>query len=216
MKIKFDSILKSEVFKKKIVKKAVVARSNGKIVFISKNWKLNPSDIKQCISSWQSSAQFVTLQGEKYSCLRNEPGFFSGHNIKKKSYLIGAVTPDKEEQCYVIGYAPPKSNGRNAYIDLVRAANKMKKGGAYMDSSVQLGKYSKSEVTSGEVATITPPIPELKIDPELKQEIDYFLQWINDPEGLAAHIQYYLNQNDLAVISKIALAYDKFRQVFGF
>ena len=216
MKIKFDSILKSEVFKKGIIKKAVVVKANGKIIFNSKKWKLDSSDIKQCISSWQSSAQFVTLQGEKYSCLRNEPGFFSGFNIKKKTYLIGAVTPDEDEKFYVLGYAPPKSNGRNAYVDVVRAANKMKKGGSYMDSSVQLGKFSKSEVARGEVATIPPAIPEPKIDPELKQEIDYFLQWINDPEGLATYIQYYLDQNDLPIISKIARSYDKLRQVFGF
>jgi hypothetical protein len=215
MKIKFESILKSEVFKKGIVKAAVVARSNGKIVYSSKKWKLDPSDIKQCISSWQSMAQFVTLQGVKYSCLRTEPGFFSGVNFKKKTYLVGAISPDPKEPYYVLGYAPPKSNGKNAYIDVVRAANHMKKGGSYMDSSTQLGLYSSDEIGSGgSIAVAAPTLPA--IDPVLKQEIDDFLQWINNPEGLGPYIQYYLDLKDPIVVAKIAQAYNDFRNIFGF
>jgi len=215
MKIKFEKILKSEVFKKGIIKKAVVARADGKIVYISKNWKLKPSDIKQCIKSWQSKGQSVQLQDSKYSCLRNELEFFSGVNSKKKSFLIGAISPDEEDKYYVLGYAPPKSNGRNAYVDVVRAANQMKKGGSYMESSTQLGKYSKDDVAAGGTAAVAAaPIPQ--VDPVLKQEINDFLQWIKDPNGLSANIQYYLDSNDPTIIAQIAKAYNGFRQVFGF
>ena len=85
-----------------------------------------------------------------------------------------------------------------------------------MKSSTQLGKYSKSEIAVGgstEFATIA-PIP--KVDPVLKQEINEFLQWINDSNGLAANIQYYLDLNDPTIIAKIAQAYNGFRKVFGF
>ncbi|MHA1646392.1 MAG: hypothetical protein ACTSVL_02365 [Promethearchaeota archaeon] len=216
MKIQFEKILKSEVFKKGIIKKAVVARADGKIVYISKNWKLKPSDIKQCISSWHSKVQFVELQETKYSCLRNELDFFSGVNSKKKSYLIGAISPDEEDKYYVLGYAPPKSNGRNAYIDVVRAANQMKKGGSYIESSTQLGKYSKDDVAVGGTTAVVASAPIPQVDPVLKQEINDFLQWIKDPNGLSANIQYYLDLNDPTIIAQIAKAYNGFRQVFGF
>ena len=216
MKIKFESILKSEVFKKGIIKKAVVARADGKIIYISKKWKLKPSDIKQCISSWQSKNQFVQLQETKFSCLRNELDFFSGVDSKKKSFLIGAVSPDEDDKFYVLGYAPPKSNGRNAYVDLVRAANQMKKRGVYMESSVKLGKYSNDEIAARGSTVFTPSATIPEVDPVLKQEINDFIQWIQDPNGLSANIQYYLDLNDPNMIAKMAKAYNGFRQVFGF
>ena len=216
MKIKFEKILKSEVFKKGIIKKAVVARADGKIVYISKNWKLKPSDIKQCIKSWQGKGQSVQLQDSKYSCLRNELEFFSGVNSKKKSFLIGAISPEEDDKYYVLGYAPPKSNGRNAYVDVVRAANQMKKQGSYMESSVQLGKYSNDEIAARGSTVVAASATFPEINPVLKQEINDFIQWIQDSNGLSAHIQYYLDVNDPTMIAKIAKAYNGFRQVFGF
>jgi len=216
MKIKFEKILKSEVFKKGIIKKAVVARADGKIVYITKNWKLKPSDIKQCISSWQNKGQSIQLRETKYSCLKSELEFFSGVNYKKKSFLIGAASPEENDKYYVLGYAPPKSNGRNAYVDVVRAANQMKKSGSYMESSVQLGKYSNDEISAGGSATGATRVTLPEVNPALKQEINDFIQWIQDSNGLSAHIRYYLDVNDPTMIAKIAKAYNEFRQVFGF
>ena len=54
------------------------------------------------------------------------------------------------------------------------------------------------------------------IDLTLKQEIDNFLVWIKNPEGLAAYIDYYVNLNDQGKIAQLAQIYNKFRQIFNF
>ena len=208
--IDFAGILQRQVFDMGIVIAAVVARMNGEIVYISDNWSVDPSDIQQCISKWQTRGQFVTLQDVKYSCLMNQPEYFSGINYKEKSFLIGAASPDENDRYYVLGYAPPGANGTNAYVDVVRAANNMRMGGSYLDASAQLGKHDSSEI-AGDAAGAGGGV-----DPALKQEIDGFLGWIRDTQGLPAYIQYYLDQNDPNVIAKLAKAYNDFRQVFGF
>ena len=71
-----------------------------------------------------------------------------------------------------------------------------------------LGMYTASAAAPAPAAA--------RVDPSLKQEIDGFLQWIKDPNGLSGYISYYLQQNDPNVIAKLAKAYNDFRQVFGF
>jgi hypothetical protein len=153
----------SELFSKGIIIGAVVCRINGKIVYISSNWNVEPSDLAQCIKKWLSQGHSITkngnlkviaLQSRKYSLLLNTKEYFSGKNIKDESFLIGACSPktvkiydydkvihtirktqDKfypnDDRYYLIGYAPPGANGRNAYVDVVRAANQMKEDTTY-------------------------------------------------------------------------------------
>ena len=204
MSFDFATILYEEAFQSGIVIAAVVARGNGEIVYMTDNWSVEPSDIKQCISNWQKKAQFVKFQGIKYACLMNQPEYFSGVNYKDKAFLIGAATPDPEDQYYILGYAPPGSNGTNGYVDVTRAANRMRSGGSFMDANATMGKFSADDVANGAGGAI---------DPALKQEIDGFLQWIKDPEGLQGYIRYYIDQNDMNVIPHLSAAYNKFRQV---
>ncbi len=207
MPIDFDEIF-SELFNKGIIIAAVVARINGDVVHISSNWSLDPEDIRLCIDKWQKRSQFTKLQDRKYSLLMNTAEYFSGVNYKARDFLVGAVSPEGEgERYYVLGYAPSGTDGRSAYVDLVRAANRMKESGSYLDESAELGKYDTNEVaqqSSGAVQS------------ELKSEVDGFLDWIKNPEGFSAYIQYYLDQDDAEVIAKIAKAYNDFRSVFGF
>ncbi|MHA1718930.1 MAG: hypothetical protein ACTSWX_15895 [Promethearchaeota archaeon] len=210
MSIDFESIL-NELFSKGIVIAAVVARYNGEIVHISSNWSVEQDDLKQCIKKWQSRGQFTHLQDRKYSLLMNTPEYFSGINFKDKDFLIGAASPDEDDRYYVIGYAPPGTSGRSAYVDVVRAANQMrKKTGAYLDDSAKMGKYDSSQVATD--ASSAGGI----VDNSLKQEIDGFLSWIKDPNGLSGFVQYYLDQNDPTILAKIAKAYNDFRRIFGF
>jgi hypothetical protein len=139
----------SELFSKGSIIGAVVCRIHGGIVYISSNWNVEPSDLAQCIKKWQDQEQFITLQGHKYALLLNTKEYFSGTNYKDESFLIGARSPktvkiydyDKvihtirktqdgfypnDDRYYVIGYAPHGANGRNAYVDVVQAANQMK------------------------------------------------------------------------------------------
>ena len=207
MPIDFEGII-TELFNKGIVIAAVVARKNGEIVYISSNWSVEPNDISQCIKKWLAHSQFVKFQDIKYALLMNTEEYFSGVNFKERSFLLGAASLDENDRYYVLGYAPPGVDGKSAYVDVVRAANQMKEGGTYLDAGAQLGKYEDAEVAGASAAGGG--------DSAVKQEVEGFLSWIKDPNGLSGYIQYYLDQNDPTVLAKLGKAYNDFRQVFGF
>ena len=57
-------------------------------------------------------------------------------------------------------------------------------------------------------------VGEIKIDPYLKAEVEAFLEWIKNPQGLPSYISYYLQQNNPDVISKLARLYDELYRIF--
>ena len=209
MTIDFENILQ-ELFQKGIVIAAVVCRYNGEIIYTSSNWSVEQSDLAQAIKKWQAKSQFLHFQERKYALLMNTPEYFSGVNFKDKDFLLGAGSLDENDRYYVIGYAPAGVSGRNAYVDVVRAATQIKEGGTYIDESAKMGKYDESQVAGDASAAGG------VMDNSLKQEIDGFISWIKDTNGLSGYIQYYLDQNDPVVLAKIAKAYNDFRRIFGF
>jgi len=209
MSIDFAGIM-NELFNLGLIIAGVVARRSGEIVYISSNWSVEQNDLSNCIKGWQNRGQFVNLQGIKYSMLLNQTEYFSAINYKDKTWLVGAASPEENgERYYVIGYAPAGAPGNNAYVDVARAANKMKTGGTYLDPNAQLGKAQAP-------ASTNTPAPTSAVDPALAQEVQGFVQWIKDPNGLAGYIAYYLQSGDPNIITKLAKAYNDFRQVFGF
>lgn len=49
------------------------------------------------------------------------------------------------------------------------------------------------------------------------QAAQILLNWVKDAEnGLAAYVQYYLDQNDEATLRKIKEVYDEIKALFGF
>lgn len=209
MPIDFDGIL-NDLFSKGIVIAAVVCRYNGEIVHTSSNWTVEASDLAQAIKKWQAKSQFLKFQDRKYALLMNTQEYFSGVNFKDKDFLLGAASLDEDDRYYVIGYAPAGVSGRNAYVDVVRAATQMKEGSTYMNDSAKMGKYDDTPAAGDAGAAAG------GIDNSLKQEIDGFISWIRDSNGLTGYIQYYLDQNDPVVLTKIAKAYNDFRRIFGF
>ncbi|MFX1504442.1 MAG: hypothetical protein ACFFDH_26025, partial [Promethearchaeota archaeon] len=87
---------------------AVVDRA-GKVLFSTGKWDVK-NDIKEVLSKWASgNAQFVTLNGIRYSILQMEPERFIGTNRKNKGHLIGASTPDGKN--YMLAHIKPKAKG---------------------------------------------------------------------------------------------------------
>ncbi len=72
-------------------------------------------------------------------------------------------------------------------------------------TSETLGTISMSQ-------EVTPTYPS--IDPNLRVEIESFLQWIRDPNGLSSYISFYLSQNDFEMISKLAEIYGELYRIF--
>jgi hypothetical protein len=218
MSIDYAGIMQ-DLFNGGIIIAGVVSKASGEIVYTSSNWSVEQKDLTTCIRGWQNKGQFVMLQGIKYSMLLSLPEYFSAVNYKEKSWLIGAGSPEENgERYYVIGYAPAGVDGKNAYVDVARAANRMKTSGSFVDPSKQFGK-AVDGAAAGVPATSaakTPAPARSAVDPALKQEIDSFIQWIKDPNGLAGYISYYIQSNDPNILAKLAKAYNDFRTVFGF
>ena len=56
---------------------------------------------------------------------------------------------------------------------------------------------------------------EPQIDPYLKLEIENFLKWINDPNGLRSYISLYLEQNDYQKIQALSAIYKTLYRIFS-
>ena len=75
-------------------------------------------------------------------------------------------------------------------------------------------KKSRSESGSQLVSTNIPASPAGdKIAPKLKGEVQSFLEWIKDSEGLSGYINYYLQQNNTSIISELSKIYAELRQI---
>ena len=176
-----------------------IISSNGKVLFSTPKWDVK-GDLKSFLASWTScTAQSVDISGIRYSVLQMEPERFIGTNRHDKGHLIGASTPDGDK--YMIAHVKAKAKGwfHMAYPAVARAAAMMKKGSesSFIESDVE-GAETPSQLTSQRMPSI---------DPNLKAELEGFLEWIKNPGGLPSYIAYALQQNDSLTISKLAKLY---------
>ncbi|MFX1574598.1 MAG: hypothetical protein ACFFB0_17795 [Promethearchaeota archaeon] len=192
----------------------------GKVLYSTSKWDVK-NDIKAVLASWVSgNAQFVVLNGIRYSILQMEPERFIGTNRKKKGHLIGASTPDGDK--YMVAHIRPKAKGwfHMAYPAVARAAAMLKKGSKseFIETKVELASEANRgmayETSSRQAVPGYQAAASSTVDPYLKAELEGFLQWINDPHGLAGYISYALQQNDQYKISKLAELYNELYRLF--
>ncbi len=197
--------------------KVVVIDKQGKILLSTGKWDVK-KDIKGVINSWvKGNAQFVTLDEIRYSILQMEPERFVATNRKNKGHLIGATTPDGKTS--FVAYIKPKAKGwfHMAYPAVARAAAMLMKGSEskFIETKIDLSDVSESNIVeSSNAYTSNVFIQKPTIDPSLKAEIDGFLQWIKNPQGLSGYISYVLQQNDTYKISQLAQLYSEFYKIF--
>ena len=196
---------------------AVVDRS-GKLLHSSGKWDVK-RDIKGVLSNWASgNAQFVTLNDIRYSILQMEPERFIATNRKNKGHLIGASTPKGD--ILFIAHIKPKAKGwfHMAYPAVARAAAMLKKksDSAFIDTKIDLSDVSETNVVETPIGNNSSNvlITQPSIDHYLKAEIDGFIQWIKNPQGLGGYISQALQQNNVQQISKLAEIYNEFYQIF--
>ncbi|MHA1820420.1 MAG: hypothetical protein ACTSU2_07735 [Promethearchaeota archaeon] len=186
-----------------------IVDASGQIVYSTDNWDIS-GDLSRLLSSWRGgNAQFVMIQGVKYSMLQMTQERLIATNFAKKGHLVGAATPDGQYK--VIAYISPEDEAwhHNAYPSIARAA-------AMLSGGSSINEASTIEATGGGGAGVGAGAGAAAIDPNLKAQIEEFLNWIKDPQGLAYGIEYYLNQNDWDKIQKLAAVYNEFRRVFNF
>ena len=210
--VNFKSIVKSLQKHYPDASEVAILSNKGKILFSTPKWNIK-GDIKSFLNDWNSgSAQFVELDGVRYSILQMEPERFIGTNRHKKGHLIGASTPNKEK--LMIAHIKPKAKGwfHMAYPAIARAAAMMEKGtnSEFIETKVDLNKGSDEEPQqiSSSVAAIR------SIDPYLKAEIEGLLEWIKNDQGLYSYISYALQNNDMYKISELARIYNELYHLF--
>jgi hypothetical protein len=212
--VNFKSIVKKLQKHYPDAQEVAILSNGGKILFSTPKWNIK-NDIKSFLKSWTSgSAQFVELDGIRYSILQMEPERFIGTNRHKKGHLVGAATPDKEK--LMIAHIKPKAKGwfHMAYPALARAAAMMEKGidSEFIGTSVDL--ESSSEEHSSQVPSIVSKPSTPSIDPYLKAEIEGLLEWIKNSQGLYSYISYALQNNDQLKISALAKIYTELYHLF--
>jgi len=180
---------------------ATVIQGKDTIIYTTDNWDIS-SDVSRVVSSWNSrNAQFVMISGVKYSVLQCEQERLVAISIKGE----GSICAAKDDEHKLICYLEPDGDARGAIMDVQRALGSMSSQQNYLDSSAQLG------ATSGAAQATA----SSNIDAQLKGEIQSFLDWIKDSEGLSGYINYYLQQNNTQIISELSKIYAELRQIFG-
>ena len=185
---------------------AAAVLKGKEIVYSTDNWDIS-ADIGRVISSWVGqNAQFVMISGVKYSVLQCEPERLIATNLRGEGSIVCA----KDDEFKVIVYLEPDGYAPGAAMDVQKILGTMSSKGAYMAEDTQMGQKSKNMggVASAGVTTVS-------VDPQLKGEIQAFLDWIKDAEGLAGYISYYLQQNNTQIISALSGIYSELRQIFG-
>jgi len=183
-----------------------VIEGKSDIIYSTDNWDISP-DLGRVLSSWRGqNAQFIKISGVKYSMLQCTSERMAATSIKGEGSIVAA----KDEEHKIIAYVSPEGDMRGAMMDTARALGEMSSQGPYIEDDSQLGQKAQKMggASSGGGGGAN-------IDPELKGEIQSFLDWIKDSEGLSGYIEYYLQQNDAQIISRLSEIYSKLRQIFG-
>ena len=161
------------------------------------------------MSSWRmGNAQFVMLQSVKYSIIQMEPERLIATNFKRQGHLVGACAPGGE--AYIIAYISPDAESWNhtAYPSIARAAA-MLSGASHTTGVTVTGVTQSASLGAAQTG-------QSSVDPALKAEIEAFLTWIKDSQGLPGYVSYYLQNNDTYTISQLAQIYNEFRRIFNF
>ena len=212
----------------------IVVKYGGKIIHSTKGFNIS-GDMKSIIATWQSGRGVsVQCAGTKYSILQCAPERFVATNRFKKGHLVGATTPDKNY--YFLAHIKPKAKGwvHSAYPFIARAAALMENKGTLdptSKSSIKQDRHSSnkssaapdrdsgknagdpstnySQASLGSLSSrsqdYAPQTPQ--VDPNLKAEMEGFLQWLRDPTGLSGYIRQALEKNDRKVLKKLGPLY---------
>ncbi len=180
---------------------AAIIKGKNDILYSTDNWDISP-DIGKIVSSWSGqNAQFVMISGVKYSVLQCTSERLVATSLKGEGHIIGA----KDEEHKVLIYLEPDGEPMGATMDTARVLSDLSAKQAYAGGDTQFGGSGGTPA----------PVAGKSIDPQLKGEIQSFLEWIKDGEGLLGYINYYLQQNNAPIISELSKIYNELRQIFG-
>ncbi len=187
----------------------VVISSNAKVLHSTANWKVS-KDVKGILASWGSgNAQFVNMNRIRYSVLQMQAERFIATNRQKKGHLVGSSIPGTD--VYIIAHIKHKAKNwmHMAYPAIARAAAMMKKGSKSQFSETEVDDSDDDNLTD-----ISSRLAQPSVDPYLKAEVEGFLEWIKNPQGLTSYLLHSLQENDPYRISKLAEFYNELYRIF--
>jgi len=177
---------------------AVAVLKGKDIVYSTDNWDIS-GDVGRLVSSWAGqNAQSLTVSGVKYSVLQCEQERLVAISMKGEGSICAAK--DDEHKSYL----EPDGDARGAVMDVQRTLGFLSSNTPYLDGNLQFDASGGVQPSAG-----------VNIDPQLKGEVQSFLEWIKDSEGLSGYINYYLQQNNTSIISELSKIYSELRQIFG-
>lgn len=180
---------------------AAVIKGNDNILYSTDNWDISP-DVGRVVSSWNSmNAQFVMISGVKYSILQCTSERLVATSIRGEGHILGA----KDDEHKLIVYLEPDGEPMGATMDTARTLAEISSKSSYLESNTAMGNYGTTSATQ----------VNSNIDSQLRGEIQSFLDWIKDNEGLSGYINYYLQQNNVQIISELSKIYAELRHIFG-
>ena len=159
---------------------------NNDMIYSTDNWDIS-SDIESICSSWDSmKAPFITISGIKYTMLECEIDSLVATSLRGQGHIVGC----KDEERRIITYVEPNGDIKAAIVEISRILAKIRSKKPYMKESC--------------------------VDPELKREIQNFLEWLENPYGLYSYIKYNLQKNNTRIISDLAKIYEELRDIITF
>ena len=187
----------------------VVVNNKAKILHSTSNIFVS-KDVKELLASWGSgNAQSVNMGGIRYSVLQIVPERFVATNRQKKGHLVGSSIPGTD--MFLIAHIRQKAKGwmHMAYPAIARAAAMMTKGSKSQFIETKIDVSDDNELVDKSHKMVQP-----SIDPYLKTDVEGFLEWIKNPQGLPSYLSQSLQENDPYRISKLAEIYNEFYRIF--
>ncbi|MBN1800081.1 MAG: hypothetical protein JW891_01160 [Candidatus Lokiarchaeota archaeon] len=182
-----------------------ILNSSNNIIYTTDNWDVS-GDIGKVMSSWASlNAQFIMISGVKYSMLAQTMEGFTATSIRGEGHIIGA----KDDEHRVIAYLEPDGYMQGASMDVQKCLADMSNKKKAVSEDISTRSNASAAMAGGGNNY------GASIDPQLKGEIQAFLDWVKDSEGLAGYIKYYIDQNNGQIMAAMAQVYNELRQIFG-
>ncbi|MHA1749109.1 MAG: hypothetical protein ACTSYF_10775 [Promethearchaeota archaeon] len=186
-----------------------MVNNKAKVLYSSSKWNVS-KDIKGILASWGSgNAQSVNMGGIRYSVLQISPERFIATNRQKKGHLVGSSVPGTD--MFLIAHIRQKAKGwmHMAYPAISRAAAMMIKGSKSQFIETKIEISNDNELIDKSRGMVQP-----SIDPYLKAEVEGFLEWIKNPQGLSSYLSNSLQENDPYRISKLTEIYNELYRIF--
>lgn len=213
MSVDYAAIVRSLMQSESSILAIAIIDNSSNIVYTTDNWDIS-AEVKMISSGWVTQKlPAITISGVKYMTLQVSEIDLVATNITGQGHIVGV----KDEQIKVIAYIQPEGDMKGAIVELTRGLRAMGSKGTYLDVGAKLGKelpaYQGKAATEGTSTSVSAPVSNAS--PELKAEIQAFLDWIKDSDGLPGYINYYIQQNDAQKISELSKIYFELRKIFG-